>query len=323
MRAFAVEAVGTAPRVMDLPEPEPRPGEVILAVAACALNFADLLMAKGTYQEIPDPPFALGMEVAGVVLALGEGVEGVEGLSVGDRVAGFPGRGGLAERVALPAQQCLRMPEGLSMHAAAAIQVAYGTSELALDRARLARDETLLVLGAGGGVGLTAVELGRRLGAKVIACARGEAKLAAAREAGAHHAVDSTDDLREAVRALGGADVVFDPVGGALGEAALRTLKPLGRHLVIGFAAGEPPTFKANHLLVKNVDVIGLYWGGYRRFAPQRLVEGLTRVAEAVAAGELKPRIDSVLPLDRAEEGLALLRDRRATGKVVIEMPQG
>lgn len=320
MRAFAVEAVGTAPRMMELPEPEPGAGEVVLAVASCALNFADLLMAEGTYQEMPEPPFALGMEVAGVVRTLGEGVEG---LAVGDRVAAFPGRGGLAERVAVPLRQCLRMPEGLSMHAAAAMQVAYGTSELALDRARLGRGETLLVLGAAGGVGLTAVELGRRLGATVIACARGEAKLEAAREAGAHHAVDAEGDLREAVKALGGADVVFDPVGGALGEAALRTLKPLGRHLVIGFAAGQPPTLKANHLLVKNVDVIGLYWGGYQRFAPARLVDGLERIAEAVAAGELRPRVEAVLPLDRAAEGLALLRDRAATGKVVIEMPQG
>lgn len=320
MKAFAVEALGRPPRLVDLPEPEPGPGEVVLTVAACALNFADLLMAEGTYQETPEPPFALGMEVAGVVRAVGEGVDG---FAPGDRVAGFPGRGGLAERVALPARQCLAIPEGLSMRDAAAVPVAYGTAELALDRARLAPGETLLVLGAAGGVGLAALELGRRLGATVIGCARGEGKLAAAREAGAHHAVDAEGDLREAVKALGGADVVFDPVGGALGEAALRTLKPLGRHLVIGFAAGAPPALKANHLLVKNVDVIGLYWGGYGRFAPGRLVEGLRRVADAVAAGELRPRIDAVLPLDRAAEGLALLRDRAVTGKVVIEMPQG
>ena len=317
MRAYVVDAAGAPPRLLDAPDPEPGAGQVRLRVAACGLNFADLLLAAGTYQEAPDPPFALGMEVAGVVDAVGPGVDG---LAPGDRVAAFPGIGGLAERVVVAADRCLGMPNGLSMRDAAAMQVAYGTSELALDRARIAAGETLLVLGAAGGVGLTAVELGRRRGAIVVACARGEAKLAAAREAGAHHAVDAEGDLRAALRGLGGADVVFDPVGGALGEAALRTLKPLGRHLIVGFAAGAPPAIKANHLLVKNVEVIGLYWGGYARFDPRRLSDGLARVAEAVAAGELRPRVDTVLPLERAEEGLAMLRDRRVTGKVVVEV---
>ena len=317
MKAFAVMTEGAAPALVDMPEPTPTPGAVLLHVGACGLNFADLLMAEGTYQETPPAPFALGMEVSGTIEAVGEGVEG---LAPGDRVAAFPGRGGLAERVAVPAERCLAMPEGLTMRAAAAMQVAYGTAELALERGRLARGETLLVLGAAGGVGLAAVELGRRRGATVIACARGEAKRAAALEAGAHHAVDAEDDVRGAVRALGGADAVFDPVGGALAEAALRALKPLGRLLVIGFAGGAPPTLKANHLLVKNAEVLGVYWGGYMRFAPERLREGLARIAGACAAGELRPRIGAVLPLERTAEGLAMLRERRATGKVVIEV---
>lgn len=317
MKAYAVEAAGGDPRVVEMPDPVPGTGEVSLRVVACGLNFADLLMAEGSYQEAPEPPFALGMEIAGIVEAAGAGVRRP---APGDRVFAFPGRGGLAERAVLPADRCLPMPNGLSMMRAAAMQVAYGTSELALDRARLNHGDTILVLGAAGGVGLTCVELAARRGATVIACARGDVKRAAALEAGAHHAVDAEGDLRGAVRALGGADVVFDPVGGALSEAAFRTLKPLGRHLVIGFAAGGPPTLRANHLLVKNVDVIGVYWGGYSRFAPERLVEGLTRIAESVAAGELTPRIDAVLPLDRAGEGLAMLRERRATGKVVIEV---
>lgn len=317
MKAYAVEAPGGDPRVVEMPDPIPGDGEVSLRVVACGLNFADLLMAAGSYQEAPDPPFALGMEIAGVVEAAGPGVAG---LAPGDRVFAFPGRGGLAERAAIDASRCLRMPNGLSMVQAAAMQVSYGTSDLALDRARLASGETILVLGAAGGVGLTAVELAARRGATVIACARGEAKRAAALRAGARHAIDAEDDLRGAVRGLGGADVVFDPVGGALGEAAFRTLRPLGRHVVIGFAAGGPPTLKANHLLVKNVDVVGVYWGGYARFAPERLVEGLRRIAEAVAAGELSPRVDAVLPLERAGEGMALLRERRATGKVVVEL---
>ena len=320
MRAYAVEAEGAPPRLTEMPDPEPGPGSVVLRVAACGLNFADLLMAEGTYQEMPEPPFALGMEVAGTVEAVGEGVSG---LAAGDRVAAFPGRGGLAERVAVPADRCLAMPEGLAMRTAAAMQVAYGTAELALDRARLATGETLLVLGAAGGVGLAAVEIGRHRGAVVIACARGEGKLAEARKAGADHVVDAEDDLREGVRALGGADVVFDPVGGALAEAAMRVMRPLGRLLVIGFASGAPPALKANHLLVKNHEVLGVYWGGYSRFAPERLTAGLTRVAQACAAGDLRPRVGAVLPMDRVEEGLAMLRERRSTGKVVIEMEDG
>ena len=320
MRAYAVEAEGAPPRLTELPDPEPSPGSVVLRVAACGLNFADLLMAKGTYQEMPEPPFALGMEVAGTVEAVGEGVAG---LAVGARVAAFPGRGGLAERAAVPADRCLAMPEGLTMRAAAAMQVAYGTADLALERARLARGETLLVLGAAGGVGLAAVELGRHRGATVIACARGEAKLAEARGAGADHVVDPEDDLLAAVRRLGGTDVVFDPVGGALGEAAMRACKPLGRVVLIGFASGELPALRANHLLVKNLDVIGLYWGGYSRFAPETLTAGLMRIAQACAAGELHPRVGAVLPLSRVEEGLAMLRERRSTGKVVIEMDGG
>ncbi len=320
MRAYAVRAEGAPPRLIEMPEPEPGPGSVVLRVAACGLNFADLLMAQGTYQEMPQAPFALGMEVAGTVEAVGEGVAG---LAVGDRVAAFPGRGGLAERVAVPAERCLAMPERLTMRAAAAMQVAYGTAELALDRARLAAGETLLVLGAAGGVGLAAVELGRRRGASVIACARGEARRAEAREAGADHVVDAEDDLLGAVRALGGADVVFDPVGGALSEAALRACKPLGRLVLIGFASGDLPRLKPNHLMVKNLDVIGLYWGGYARFAPERLTAGLARIADACAAGELRPRVGAVLPIERAEEGLALLRERRSTGKVVIELEGG
>lgn len=320
MKAYAIEAAGAAPRLATLLDPEPGEGEVVLRVAACGLNFADLLMAGGTYQEMPQAPFALGMEVAGTVEAVGKGAEGFR---VGDRVAGFPGHGGLAERVAVPAARCLVLPDGLSMRDAAAMQVAYGTADLALDRARLAAGETLVVLGAAGGVGLTAVELGRRRGATVIACARGAGKLAVAREAGAHHAVEADAGLREALLALGGADVVFDPVGGALCEAAMRACKPLGRVLLIGFASGDLPALKPNHLLVKNLDVIGLYWGGYLRFAPERLTASLSRIAEACAAGELRPRVGAALPLSRVEEGLAMLRERRSTGKVVIEIDAG
>lgn len=317
MRAHWIEAAGAEPRLTEVPDPSPGPGEVVIAVAACALNFADLLMIEGTYQETPEPPFAPGMEVAGTVEAVGEGVADP---SPGDRVAAFPGRGGLAERVVVGAERCLKLPDGLDLAAAAAMQVAYGTSDLGLERARLAAGEALVVLGAAGGVGLTAVEMGARRGARVIAVARGADRLAAAGEAGAAHLIDAGGDLKEALRALGGADVLFDVVGGAQAEAAARALKPLGRHLIVGFASGDLPALKANHLLVKNIDAIGFYWGAYARFAPERLTASLARVAEDCAAGRLRPRIAARLPLERAEEGLAMLRERRAVGKVVIEM---
>jgi NADPH2:quinone reductase len=205
---------------------------------------------------------------------------------------------------------------------AAAFQIAYGTSHLALDRrAGLRPGETLLVLGAGGGVGLTAVEIGALMGARVIACARGTAKLAAARAAGAEILVDSdSTDIRAAVKAAGGADVVFDTVGGDQFRAALRATRPEGRILLIGFAGGSLPEIPANHLLVKNVAVIGVYWGGYLGFAPEALTGSLSTLLGWYGEGRLRPHVGHVLPLERAAEGLELLRTRQATGKVVIRI---
>src|SRR5690606_28400371 len=233
-------------------------------IAACALNFADLLMIEGRYQERPEPPFTLGLELSGTVDALGPGVAGP---APGTRVAVYAGTGGLAEFGCFPAARCLPIPDEMPFDIAAAFQIAYGTSHLALTRrARLAAGETLVVLGAAGGVGLTAVELGRHLGARVIAVARGADRLAVAEAAGAHALVDATDpDLRARIQDLGGSDIVYDTVGGPIGEAAMRTLRPEGRYLAIGFAGGTVPSIAANHLLVKNIEVIGLYWGGYLR----------------------------------------------------------
>jgi NADPH2:quinone reductase len=203
---------------------------------------------------------------------------------------------------------------------AAAMQITYGTSHVALHhRARLQPGETLLVLGAAGGVGLTAVEIGKLMGARVIACARGAEKLAIARNAGADHLIDSeTDDLRGAIKALGGADVVYDPVGGDQFDAAFRATRPGGRIVVIGFASGRVPQIAANHLLVKNISVIGLYWGGYLNFQPEILNQSLTTLLGWYREGRIKPHISHRLPLARANDALDLLRARKSSGKVVV-----
>jgi NADPH2:quinone reductase len=315
MRAMRLHALD-APLVMDeIPAPEPGPGEVRLRVEACGVNFADTLMVQGRYQETPEPPFAPGLEMCGIVEAVGEGVS----LAPGARVAAA-GIGGFAEAAVVPAAACAPAPEGMSPEVAAAFQVAYGTSHLALDhRAGLKAGERLLVTGAAGGVGLTAVEIGKLMGAEVVACARGAERLEVARRAGADHLIDAeAEDIRERCLALGGLDVVYGAVGGEQWTAALRACRPEARLLPIGFASGEVPQIPANILLVKNLTVIGLYWGAYRKFNPQALQESLSQLMRWWEAGRLAPHVSHVLPLEEANEALRLLRDREATGKVVI-----
>ena len=317
MLAYQILAPGAMPafapwRLAPLAE-----GEIRVAVQACGLNFADLLMIEGKYQERPTPPFALGMEVAGTVLALGPGVTG---FAIGDRVAGFPGHGGLAPEVNLAANRCLALPARMDFDTAAAFQVAYGTSHLALDhKVRLQPGETLFVTGAAGGVGLTAVEIGKRMRARVIASARGTEKLEIARAAGADHLIDSdSPDLRGQLKALGGIDVMYDSVGGPAFMEALRATRPEGRLLAIGFAGGEVPQVPANLLLVKNLSVMGLYWGGYLTFRPEVLTASLHTLAGWIAEGSLRPHIGARFPLARAAEALEMLRARKSTGKIVV-----
>lgn len=319
MRAFVVSDHGTSPAVQDIEDPTPAPGQVRIRIHACGLNFADLLMAKGTYQDTPALPFTLGMEIAGVVEALGEGVTTP---AIGTRVAVFEGSGGLAEVGVFSAARCVEIPDAMPFEEAAGFIVAYGTSHLALtDRAHLKSGERLLVLGAAGGVGLTAVELGAAMGAEVIAVARGAEKLAVAKAAGATHVLDSdTVDIRAEVRALGGADVVYDAVGGDGFKAAMRATNPGGRIVVIGFASGDIPQIPANHLLVKNIDAIGFYWGGYLTWAPERLAKSLGQLMEMYSAGQLSPHIGAVRPLGEAGDALELLRSRKVAGKVVVTM---
>ena len=317
MRALHLTSHDLQPKIATLDAPAPQRGEVAVTIMACGLNFADLLMMEGRYQDTPALPFTLGMEVAGTVESLGDGVSG---LSRGDRVAVFGGQGGLAEQGVFDARRAVRMPSSMSFEDAAAFQIAYGTSHLALNhRAKLQAGETLLVLGAAGGVGLTAVEIGKLMGARVIACARGADKLEIARKAGADHLIDArAEDIRERVLALGGSDVVYDAVGGDQFTAAFRSCKPEARILSIGFASGEVPQIKANHLLVKNLTIMGLYWGGYLTFAPDILTGSLAQLFSWYEEGRIRPHVSHVLPLERAIEGLELLRSRKSTGKVVI-----
>ncbi|TCP62957.1 NADPH2:quinone reductase [Rhodovulum bhavnagarense] len=321
MKRFQIPAYGSPPTLVETPTPIPGPREVRLRIAACGLNFADLLMIEGKYQERPPLPVTLGMELAGTVEAVGPEVDAE---LTGRRVAVFAGSGGLAEQGCFPAARCVPLPEAMTFADAAAFQVAYGTSHVALDhKARLQAGETLLVLGAAGGVGLTAVEIGKRMGARVIACARGAERLAVAERAGADHLIDTDHaDLRDAVLALGGADVVYDPVGGDQFTAAMRACNPEARILVIGFASGDAPRIKANHLLVKNLTVMGLYWGGYLAFRPEVLTDSLATLFQWYDEGLLRPHVSHTLPLERSAEGLDLLRTRKATGKVVICMDQ-
>ena len=318
MRAMQVVEMGRPMVCTEVARPVPVAGEVLLRARACGLNFADTLMAAGRYQERPALPFTPGLEVCGMVEALGPGVLGPP---PGTRVAAFCGSGGLAEYLSVPAARCIPVPESMSDAEAAGFLIAYGTSHVALaDRARLMPGERLLVLGAAGGVGLTAVEIGKAMGAEVIAVARGAEKLAVAQAAGADHLIDAGEDIRARVKALGGADVVYDPVGGALFDAALRACNPGARLLPLGFASGSVPQIPANILLVKNLTVFGLYWGGLASLRPQVLADSLAALFAWFDQGRLHPHVSHMLPLEEAEAGLDLLRQRRATGKVVVQM---
>ncbi len=319
MRAMQLVTLNEPLAMQEVDKPTPGNGEVLVEIETCGLNFGDLLIIKGTYQEKPPLPYTLGMELAGTVRELGEGVSH---LKVGQRIAAFTGFGGLGEFAAVPAAVCVPIPDQMSAVDAAAFLIAYGTSHVGLDyKAHLQPGERLLVLGASGGVGLTAVELGKLMGAEVIACARGAEKLEVCKQAGADHLIDSeTDDIREVVKALGGADVVYDPVGGDQFKAAMRACNPEARLLPLGFASGEVPQIPANILLVKNLHVLGFYWGGYARVNPKVLTDSFQQLFSWYAQGKLKPHVSHVLPLAEANEALDLLRTRKATGKVVVQV---
>lgn len=308
-------------RLGDMPIPAPGPGEVLVEVKAAGLNFADSLMCAGKYQVKPPVPFVPGLELAGMVTALGQGVDN---LKPGQRVMAVVDHGAFAASALCKAADVFPIPEGLGFQQAAGFPIAYGTSYGALVwKARLQPGETLLVHGAAGGVGLTAVEIGKALGARVIATAGGPDKCAIALAHGAEAAIDyKAEDIRERVKALTGgkgADVVYDPVGGDVFDASLRAVNWNARIVIIGFAGGRVPAIPANILLVKNVDALGFYWGSYRQHRPDLLAAGFAALSGMAAAGQLRPHISEILPLAAWHQGFETLLSRRATGKIVFE----
>jgi NADPH:quinone reductase len=321
MRGWLVRDLHSAPELVTLPNPSPASGEVVVRIQAAGLNFADLLALQGKYQVKSPLPYVPGMEFAGVIEALGPGTSGPP---LWTRVLGSATSGALAERIAISATRLSVVPDAMPIEEAAGFPIAYGTSHLALDwKARLQPGETLFVTGAAGGVGLTAVEIGKRMGARVIASARGADKLQAARVAGADELIDSeAPGLKERLRDMGGVDVVYDAVGGPAFDAALRACRPGGRLLAIGFASGEVPQIAANLLLVKNLSVIGLWYGGYQEHAPEVVAASLAALLRWRAEGVLQPHVGEVLPFEALPQGLELLRSRKATGKVVIRVQQ-
>jgi len=317
-------------RLEELPEPSVGTGEVRVAVHACAVNFPDLLLIQDLYQYKPPRPFAPGAEVAGVVAAVGAGVTHVR---PGDRVLASPVRGGMAESVVGRASNCWKIPDSMPFDEAAALLMTYGTSQHALtDRAQLRAGETLLVLGAAGGVGLAAVELGKAKGARVVAAASSEAKLALARERGAEATVlyPATALDKSAARALterfkaacgpDGAHVICDPVGGDYTEAALRAIARQGRHLVVGFTAGIPK-LPLNLVLLKGCQLIGVYWGEFMQSAPELHAANVAALLALYQEGRIRPAITARFPLERGGAALASLAARESLGKLVVTIP--
>ena len=306
----------------ELPSPKPGAGEVVVTVKAASVNFPDVLIIQNKYQFKPPLPFSPGSELAGVVKEVGAGVANVR---PGDRVIAFTTYGAFAEEVKTEAARLLPLPASMDFVAGAAFLLTYGTSDHALrDRGALKSGETLLVLGAAGGVGLAAIEIGKALGAHVIACASSDEKLAVCREHGADSGINyTTEDLRERIKALTqgrGVDVVYDPVGGPYSEPAFRSLAWRGRLLVVGFAAGEIPKLPLNLALLKGASVVGVFWGDFVRREPKAFAGSVSQLVRWYGEGKLRPHVSQTMPFERAADAIKLLASRQAKGKIVLTM---
>lgn len=304
----------------DVAPPQPAPGVAVMRVAAAALNFFDTLLIAGKYQQKPPFPFSPAAEFAGIVERVGPGVTDI---ASGDRVMGYMGWGAAREAVAVPVQQLVKLPDGLDFERAAGLTVTYGTTLYALrERAALKSGETLVVLGASGGTGLAAIELGKVLGARVIACASSDEKLDFARAHGADATVNyAAENLREALKKRGGesgVDVVYDPVGGAYAEPALRSLGWLGRYLVVGFAAGEIPKIPLNLALLKSCDIRGVSWGAWSKREPMMQRALMTDIVRWCGEGKLSAHVHAVYPLEQTAAALKAIADRKPMGKIVL-----
>jgi NADPH2:quinone reductase len=307
-------------RWVEVPTPAPGSAEVRIAIRAASLNFPDLLVVQGRYQFKPTPPFVPGAEFAGTVEAIGEGVSG---LAIGQHVMTVSVNGGFATHVCSPAERVIAMPAGMPFEHAAAFLMAYGTSHHALiDRAALRSGETVLVLGAAGGVGTAAIQIAKAAGARVIAAASTDDKMALCRAIGADEAINyRSADLREALKALTGGrgpDVVYDPVGGDLAEPSFRSIAWRGRYLVIGFAQGYIPSLPLNLPLLKGASLVGVFWGEFVRREPKAFANGLAELLVWYRDGRVKPVLDQVLPMSRLPEAFARMASRRARGKIVL-----
>ena len=322
MKAVLCKAWGPPESLVfeERPSPRPKDDEVVITVDAAGVNFPDTLIIEGKYQYKPEFPFSPGAEVAGVIKEVGAKVTTFQ---AGDVVAALGLWGAFAEEVAITAKKCVKLPASADRRVAAAFGLTYGTSYYALkDRAMLQRGESLLVLGAAGGVGLAAVELGRLMGARVIAAASSDTKLATAREFGATDTINyETEDLREAIKRLTdgkGVDVVYDPVGGRYTEPAVRGLAWKGRYLVVGFAAGEIPKIPLNLLLLKGASIVGVFWGSFTQQEPDTNANNIATLMQWVQQGKLRPLISKTYPLEQAALALRDLMERRAQGKIVL-----
>jgi NADPH:quinone reductase len=322
MRALVCREFGPVQSliVTEVPDPVVAPGRVVMRVEAASVNYPDALLVQGKYQSKPELPFIAGSEVAGTVAAVGEGVTHVK---AGERALAFCGRGGFAEQVAVDGNAVFALPAQVDTAAAAAMPLVYTTSYHALlDRAHLAAGETLLVLGAGGGVGSAAVELGKIMGATVIAAASSSAKLEAAQRSGADQLIDySSGDFRAKLREVlsgRGVDVVYDPVGGPYSEPALRSMAPDGRYLVVGFAAGDIPRIPLNLPLLKSCSIVGVFLGDFRRRSPARAAQELAQLVEWLRDGKIRPLVSKRYPLSEGARALESLLERSALGKLII-----
>lgn len=322
MKAVVCRQWGSAEDLVveEIESPAMAAGDVRIAVHACGINFGDTLMIAGQYQVKPPFPFTPGFEIAGEIMEIGDGVSHYK---PGDRVIAFTDYGGYAEEVVTRATSCLPIPDNMNFVDAAAFMVAYGTSHLALDhRAHLQAGEVLLVHGAAGGVGLTAVEIGKRMGATVIATASSPEKLAVTQQYGADHLINYREEnFRDRVKEITGgkgADVIYDPVGGDVFDSSLRCINWEGRLLVIGFASGRIPQAPANLTLVKNCSIVGVYWGAYAMKQPQTLLESMQTLLGWYSEGKLKPHISATYPLEQVAEAMTMLTNRESTGKVVL-----
>jgi NADPH2:quinone reductase len=329
MRAVVIKEFGPVENlaVQEIPDPVPAAGELLLDIRATAANYVDLLVISGKYQFLPQRPFTPGKLPTGVVAAIGAGVTG---FSVGDRVLSLAEHGGYAEKIATPASSCFKLPDGLSFVDAASMALAYDTAWFSLcERGRAKKGETVLVLGASGGVGLAAVQLAKAYGLRVLAGVANPAKVEMVMKAGADAIVDLAvpnllDGIRDQVRALtngNGADIILDPLGGDVFDGSIRAIAWRGRYVVIGFAAGRIPTLKVNYVMLKNAEVSGVQVSDYRKRAPQEMAVCLSEIFRLYEAGHLHPAPSTTLPLSQVATALKQVETRAVSGRMILTMP--